>query len=239
MVGDASAAGALKLVVGAGADAAHFIAAVSTVIVYTHAGTPIKRSAPPSPTHTKYHGWQIFTWITMPLHADASPVGAAELGEGLTGGEGWKRLFQRYTSNTIPVQAQQILAPWWNYWSYEELNYQTNTIIVLHLTSLKSCDLLVGLQKNQGITNVIRIHYLGTVDICTKCQGSAFNGQRTSRPKSQTITIKIHPLIRIILSENPNPDQPTFALLEPLPLAINMHIVIKPTQVRSLGAKAL
>lgn len=36
----------------------------------------------------------VLTWITMPVRTDASPVGAAELGEGLTGGEGWKGLIQ-------------------------------------------------------------------------------------------------------------------------------------------------
>ncbi len=42
MIRDTAATGALELRVGAGTDAAHFIAAIPTVIIYTHAQTLMK-----------------------------------------------------------------------------------------------------------------------------------------------------------------------------------------------------
>ena len=37
----------------------------------------------------QWKGWSL-TWVTVPFHADAFPIGAAELGDWLTGGECWK-----------------------------------------------------------------------------------------------------------------------------------------------------
>lgn len=142
VVWDTTTTGALELGVGARLDASHFITAISTVIIYTHAQTLMKGVTTQTNKNIRADKckvrinrqnqwwWQFelhdlqtvpgLTWIAVPLHTDTSSIWTAELGEGLTGGEGWKGLNKGKSSPghseylyNINMHVVTVYCMWW------------------------------------------------------------------------------------------------------------------------------
>lgn len=108
VAGDAASTAALELVVGAGLDAAGFIAAIPAVVICESEKPLIKHATAPEQLTRAALAWSrdqtTLTGIAVPVDADAPSVGAAELGERLAGGEGCEELKTHEKESSRQIQ---------------------------------------------------------------------------------------------------------------------------------------